>query len=178
MGWNLTQEKKEELLRKKQEKHQELNNLKATSKEDLWRADLTEFLQKLDEVEQKQLEDQQCQPKGKKGAKKGTKKPVPMSEEKGIRIEPKISDDMKRKASAAVEEKKRKESKTTLKKEPKVKKLKDEPDEFDDMADDKEHNKSLSDRLGLDAKHNLKSNTNTKKTKKDTAKITEFFKKE
>jgi len=176
--WNLTQEKKEELLRKKQEKHQELNNLKATSKEDLWRADLTEFLQKLDEVEQKQLEDQQCQPKGKKGAKKGTKKPVPMSEEKGIRIEPKISDDMKRKASAAVEEKKRKESKTTLKKEPKVKKLKDEPDEFDDMADDKEHNKSLSDRLGLDTKQSLKSNTNTKKTKKDTAKITEFFKKE
>merc|ERR1712228_510664 len=51
--WNLTQEKKEELLRKKQEKHQELNNLRATSKEDLWRTDLTEFLQKLDEVEQK-----------------------------------------------------------------------------------------------------------------------------
>merc|ERR1712165_635054 len=89
-----------------------------------------------------------------------------------------MGDDMKRKASAAVEEKKRKESKTTLKKEPKVKKLKDEPDEFDDMADDKEHNKSLSDRLGLDTKHNLKSNTNTKKTKKDTTKITEFFKKE
>merc|ERR1712061_943345 len=87
--WNLTQEKKEELLRKKQEKHQELNNLRATSKEDLWRTDLTEFLQKLDEVEQKQLEDQQCQPRGKKGAKKGTKKPVLMSEEKGIRIEPK-----------------------------------------------------------------------------------------
>merc|ERR1711997_550349 len=72
--WNLTQEKKEELLRKKQEKHQELNNLRATSKEDLWRTDLTEFLQKLDEVEQKQLEDQQGQPRGKKGAKKGTKK--------------------------------------------------------------------------------------------------------
>ena len=38
--WSLTFEKKEELLRKKDEKVHELNVLRGTSKEDLWRKDL------------------------------------------------------------------------------------------------------------------------------------------
>jgi DNA topoisomerase-2 len=47
--WTLTHEKKEELLRKKQEKHKELEKLRATSKEDLYREDLKEFVKKLDD---------------------------------------------------------------------------------------------------------------------------------
>merc|ERR1719495_2808228 len=50
--WNLTQEKIDELCKKRDEKRQELNELKATSKEELWRRDLREFLAKLDEVEE------------------------------------------------------------------------------------------------------------------------------
>ena len=56
--WSLTLEKKEDLLRKKQEKHQELAKLRETSKEDLWGEDLKEFLKKLDEFEAQQLENQ------------------------------------------------------------------------------------------------------------------------
>ena len=49
--WNLTQEKKDEICRKRDDKQQELEKLKATTKEDLWETDLEEFMLKLDEVE-------------------------------------------------------------------------------------------------------------------------------
>lgn len=55
--WSLTAEKIEELLRKKDDKHKELEDLKRTSKEELWERDLKEFLTKLDEVELKERED-------------------------------------------------------------------------------------------------------------------------
>ncbi len=55
--WSLTAEKKDELIRKKEEKQKELDELRRTSKEDMWRKDLKEFLKKLDEVEAKERED-------------------------------------------------------------------------------------------------------------------------
>lgn len=55
--WSLTAEKKDELIRKKEEKQKELDELRRTSKEDMWRRDLREFLKKLDEVESKERED-------------------------------------------------------------------------------------------------------------------------
>merc|ERR1719495_2688726 len=55
--WNLTQEKIDELCKKRDEKKQELDDLKATPKEVLWRRDLQEFLAKLDEVEEGERRD-------------------------------------------------------------------------------------------------------------------------
>merc|ERR1719369_2480863 len=52
--WNLTKEKKEELCKKRDDKQQELERLKATSKEQLSETDLDEFSSKLDEVEAKE----------------------------------------------------------------------------------------------------------------------------
>merc|ERR1719495_3105862 len=81
--WNLTQEKIDELCKKRDEKRQELNELKATSKEELWRRDLREFLAKLDEVEEgERMDDEEGgggsgearpagKPKGLKGKSKG-----------------------------------------------------------------------------------------------------------
>lgn len=179
--WSLTLERKEDLLRKKKEKQQELEKLKATSKEDLWREDLKEFLKKLDEVEQKQLEDQQIPTK--KGAKKkdGAKKKVALapSPSKGIRVVPKISDELKRKASAAVAAKDKKAAKNAFGKSLNAKMAEfDEPDEFDDMADDKEHNRSLSDRLGFSLKAEEKpKKVKVKKESSGTVKGTKHGKK-
>lgn len=66
--WHLTLEKKNELLRKKDEKCTELEILKKKSPSDLWNEDLDELLQKLDEVEEKERLDELGEP-GKKGAK-------------------------------------------------------------------------------------------------------------
>lgn len=57
--WNLTYEKKEDLLRKRDLKLEELEILKKKTPKDLWIADLDEFLVKLDEVERKEIEEQQ-----------------------------------------------------------------------------------------------------------------------
>ena len=46
--WNLTQEKKDAIVKNRDERQQELKRLKATTKEDMWRTDLEEFLTKLD----------------------------------------------------------------------------------------------------------------------------------
>ena len=50
--WEITQEKIDELREEKEKKEQDLEDLRATPKEDLWRRDLEEFLTKLDEVEE------------------------------------------------------------------------------------------------------------------------------
>ena len=56
--WNfLAQDKIEELGKERDKKEQELTELKATSKEELWRLELQEFLAKLDEVEEGERRD-------------------------------------------------------------------------------------------------------------------------
>ncbi|KAG8198803.1 hypothetical protein JTE90_007107 [Oedothorax gibbosus] len=96
--WSLTLEKKEELLRKRDEKIQELQDLKAKSPSDLWLKDLEVFEEELDKVEQKEREDENSQPKlqKKKGAKKNnTDQHKPSAS--GERISPIVDDNHKKK---------------------------------------------------------------------------------
>merc|ERR1719474_941180 len=147
--WNLTQEKIDELCKKRDEKRQELNELKATSKEELWRRDLREFLAKLDEVEEgERMDDEEgggggggeTKPVGKatKGKSKGkggaVVKADTLPSKHAVRVEPKVSDDLKAKVVQAAALKVRKQTK---KEEGKVKDV--ERDEFDEMADDKQN---------------------------------------
>uniref|UniRef100_A0A2S2Q8Z8 DNA topoisomerase 2 n=1 Tax=Sipha flava TaxID=143950 RepID=A0A2S2Q8Z8_9HEMI len=70
--WHLTLEKKNELLRKKEEKCTELDILKKKTPIDIWNEDLDEFLIKLEEVEEKERLDELGDEGGKtKGAKSG-----------------------------------------------------------------------------------------------------------
>ena len=146
--WSLTQEKKEELIRKKKEKKAELEKLRGTTKEDLWIHDLEEFLEKLDEVEQKEREDASAVIQGKAKGGKGKKglKMEAMPSPQGIRVAPKIPDELRIKASKAAAAKDRKVNKIAKKLD---RDLKEDPaDEFDDMINDKDKRKSLSEKLG------------------------------
>jgi DNA gyrase/topoisomerase IV, subunit A. len=103
--WSLTKERKDDLLKKKDEKHQELRHLRDMSKEDLWKKDLSEFIEKLDEVEAKELEDQKSGV-SKDKALKGMGKKKKVKEEAlpspvGIRIIPRIAEELKNKAAKA-----------------------------------------------------------------------------
>jgi DNA topoisomerase-2 len=57
--WNLTLEKKEEILRQQREKSQELNNIKVKTPDQLWLDDLDEFRVELEKVEAQEKEDMQ-----------------------------------------------------------------------------------------------------------------------
>ena len=150
--WNLTLEKKEELLRKKNEKHQELELLKRTSKSDLWRNDLKEFSKKLDEFEEQQAEEERqqaakAQNKKDRGFKGKKVKIEVMPSPHGIRVVPKIPEEMRKKAAAAAAAKDRKGKGV-----PKKSAVEEEKDEFDMMIDDKDLNTSLSEKLGFEKK--------------------------
>merc|ERR1712083_776739 len=96
--WNLTQEKKDSIIKNRDERQQELKRLKATTKEEMWRTDLDEFLTKLDEVEAQEIADQneaaagsklkKAKGKGGKGAKIEFRPSA-----HAIRIDPVIADD-------------------------------------------------------------------------------------
>jgi len=151
--WNLTQEKKDSIVKNRDERQQELKRLKATTKEDMWRTDLEEFLTKLDEVEAQEIADQNeaaasskmKMVKGGKGAKIEFRPSA-----HAIRISPVIADDLKAKVSKAVAAKERKEKGEVKKKV--VKKEEEELDEFDLMAADKGLDISLSKKLGTPPK--------------------------
>lgn len=55
--WSLTFERKEELLKKRDNKIAELQTLEKKTPKDLWREDLDAFLAKLEEFEAKQNEE-------------------------------------------------------------------------------------------------------------------------
>lgn len=57
--WMLTEEKKNELLRQRDNKLAELEVIRKKSKQDLWREDLDTFAAKLDEVEEKERRDEE-----------------------------------------------------------------------------------------------------------------------
>merc|ERR1711899_532535 len=146
--WSLTQEKIDDLLKKKGDKHAELRRLQQKEPADLWNDDLDEFLVKLDEVEAQEREDAVVGV-GKAGkAAKGKKNlktealPSPM----GIRVAPRIPDELRTKAAKAVAAKERKESKVAKKLE---KEIVVSEDEFDGMVNDKEKRKSLGERVGF-----------------------------
>merc|ERR1719495_1238365 len=175
--WNLTQEKIDELCKKRDEKRQELNELKATSKEELWRRDLREFLAKLDEVEEgERMDDEEggggggeTKPVGKatKGKSKGKGgalvKADTLPSKHAVRVEPKVSDDLKAKVVQAAALKVRKQTK---KEEGKVKDV--ERDEFDEMADDKQNVRqriNSGDNAKVKKQRNESGSAKTKQTK-------------
>ncbi|KAH8018551.1 hypothetical protein HPB51_008787 [Rhipicephalus microplus] len=56
--WSLTMERKDDLLKKRDEKREELEVLRRKSPENLWEEDLDAFSAKLDEVEQAQRDEE------------------------------------------------------------------------------------------------------------------------
>ena len=85
-----------------QDKHHELKVLRDMTKEDLWRKDLTEFLEKLEEVERQEREDDAVAlnkakggsaGKGGKGKLKAEVAPSPQ----GIRVAPRIAEELRTK---------------------------------------------------------------------------------
>jgi len=152
--WNLTQEKKDEICKKRDEKQKELRALVGTTIEQLWERDLDEFIKKLDEVEAAEAaEAAEGVPeagkgggkKAAKGGKKGAIKMEVLPSAHAIRIEPRIADDLKVKSAKAAAAKERKANKEEKKAKKKVEK---EDDEFDEMTKDKSLNGSLSQRVG------------------------------
>ncbi|XP_049270629.1 DNA topoisomerase 2-alpha [Rhipicephalus sanguineus] len=73
--WSLTQERKDDLLKKRDEKREELQVLRRKSPENLWEEDLDAFSAKLDEVEQAQRDEENSTGvKTTKGSKAGRSK--------------------------------------------------------------------------------------------------------
>ncbi|XP_054716162.1 DNA topoisomerase 2-alpha-like [Uloborus diversus] len=139
--WSLTKEKKDELLKKRDEKFKELNDLKSKSPSDLWKADLNEFMLELDRIEEQELAEEADVPKvkaktqGKKRKVAEESKPSAFAE----RVIPHIDDEFKKKYDKKPKvpgESKRgkKKDDTTIKKE--------EEEDEDDIK-----NVSLADRI-------------------------------
>ncbi|KAK4311799.1 hypothetical protein Pmani_016723 [Petrolisthes manimaculis] len=172
--WCLTKERKDEILKQRDQKTQELKLLKDKSPEDLWNDDLDAFMTELDAVEKEERENEQST-MGKKagGAKKGTKKNATVSFDTkpsttAVRIVPQVDFEVKRRAEKA-----------TAAKENKAKKVKKEAavvetDMFDEIVS-ANTGKSLAARLG-NSPDAIAKNARTKKpagekqTKKGTPK--------
>lgn len=104
--WSLTHEKKEELIRKRDEKLQELKDLQKKSPSDLWEADLDNLLKLMDECEEEEKEASEVKivPKKPKGAGGGRAKKAPqvttqdcLPDPYGRRVVPELDDEMKKK---------------------------------------------------------------------------------
>uniref|UniRef100_A0A8C9LDZ3 DNA topoisomerase 2 n=1 Tax=Pavo cristatus TaxID=9049 RepID=A0A8C9LDZ3_PAVCR len=107
--WYLTKEKKDELCKQRDNKEKELEDLKCKSPSDLWKEDLAAFVEELDAVEAKQMQDEMAGITGKplkaKGGKQGGRQKVTkaqLAEVKpsphGIRVVPRITAEMKAEA--------------------------------------------------------------------------------
>ena len=160
--WNLTQEKKDNLCKNRDDRNQELKRLQATTIKTMWKKDLDDFVTKLDEVEKKENEDlanaaeaaaKMKKTTGKKG--KGIKMEA-LPSAHAIRVDPVIADDLKAKASKAVAAKERKDKGEDKPKKVK-KEVEEEIDEFDLMASDKALNKSLSQKIGTPTKEKVEN---------------------
>ncbi|XP_028179353.1 DNA topoisomerase 2 isoform X1 [Ostrinia furnacalis] len=114
--WMLTKEKKDELLKQRDQKLAELTALKAKSPSLLWREDLDALLIKLEEVEEaERREESNTNKKSAKAfnaSKKNRKSLMDIApSENGRRVEPKISEDLIKRIQAAEKAKTRKEIK-------------------------------------------------------------------
>ncbi|XP_047738579.1 DNA topoisomerase 2-alpha isoform X2 [Hyalella azteca] len=146
--WSLTKERKEDLLKKEQEKKHELETLQAKSESDLWNHDLDVFIEELDKVEAKEREEERVAKENlaSKDKKAGGKKkkallevmPSPMGE----RIQPRIDAEMRKKAE--------KSAAAGAAKAGRPKKRDNPDDDHDDLDDLVSANtgKSLASRLG------------------------------
>ncbi|XP_059617656.1 DNA topoisomerase 2 isoform X2 [Phlebotomus argentipes] len=140
--WMLTEEKKRELLNKKDTKLNELNILKQKTPEDLWKADLDNLEAKLDEVEKKERDEMASsmvtplKGKGKKetGARglrliKGEKSEI-YPAVNGDKVEFRITAELVKKFEKAVAASQGVKKEKAPKKE---KKVKEETEEMDDL---------------------------------------------
>ncbi|XP_017879111.1 DNA topoisomerase 2 isoform X2 [Ceratina calcarata] len=136
--WSLTKERKDELLRNRDEKIAELKRLQAKTPMSLWKDDLQQLLDKLNDIEEKEQKEEL------KSRMNIKKPPVKFYNTDDVRrIEPIIDTELKKKidkANIASKDKKEGIKRQKIKKEPT-----DEKDEFDLLAD--ANNKPLEDRL-------------------------------
>ncbi|XP_076167856.1 DNA topoisomerase 2 isoform X2 [Ptiloglossa arizonensis] len=171
--WSLTKERKDDLLRQRDDKLAELSRLQLRTPVSLWKEDLDNLLSELNKLEDKEQKEEQ------KSAKLIKKPPSKIYASNSIRrIVPTIDIELKKKIEKA--EIVSKDKKEGIKKQPKVKKeLTEEKDEFDLMVE--AGAKPLDDRVGnspekkTSSKRRLKQTTlpfkrNRKKEKNDKKK--------
>lgn len=128
--WALTLEKKNELLKKKDEKFQEYEVLKKKSPSDLWNEDLDAFVAKLEEVEAKEREEEQTMSKKTSKDMKKKDKTVKLTSKKklemardslpspsAVRVAPKIDEELMKRVERAQALKESKEKKSKIKTE-------------------------------------------------------------
>ena len=121
---NLTQEKVNEICEKSENKRQELLQLQATSIKELWKHDLDEFMKKLDEVEQNDI-DEGAKGGEKKGKMTGQVKADTLPSKSATRYKPKVGEKLKAAAAKVRKAAKNGEGKVEVVK-----------DEFDAMAEE------------------------------------------
>ncbi|KAK8401478.1 hypothetical protein O3P69_001004 [Scylla paramamosain] len=161
--WSLTLERKNEILKNRDEKTQELRLLKEKSPSDLWINDLDCFLEQLDAVDAEERDGEKPKkPRKKKArddddddedfeigkaAKKKSKKAADANETKpsafGERVVPLIDQELKKKFEKAAALKEKEKGKKTKKEA----RESGEPDEFDELVA-ANTGKSLASRLG------------------------------
>ncbi|KZC12629.1 PREDICTED: DNA topoisomerase 2 [Dufourea novaeangliae] len=137
--WSLTKEKKDDLVKQRDEKLAELKRLQNRTSVSLWKEDLENLLNEMKKLEEQERKEEQ------KMAKNIKKPPTKFYSSENIRrIVPMINDELKKKIERA--DTLSKDKKEGIKR-PRVKKESvEEKDEFDNLVD--ANAKSLEDRLG------------------------------
>ncbi|GLG97265.1 DNA topoisomerase 2 [Gryllus bimaculatus] len=142
--WSLTLERKNQLLKQRDERLQEYEHLRKKSPESMWREDLDALLAKLKEVEEEEKKSAEMVPsKGKKaGGGKGPRS-LPLETKPsahGSRVAPKFDNEMLKKLEKIDKPKGKRVKKAD------ASATAEDQDEFDDLID--KPTKSLKDRLG------------------------------
>lgn len=147
--WMLTEERKNELLKQRDAKLTELNILKSKTKYDLWLADLEALEKKLNEVEEKERQEElntnakaskAAKSKGKAAASGGRKRVEKSSvgdlypSEDGIKVEFKITEETLKKYEKMDSAVERKKTGATKKPKASADANDEEHDEFDDIV--------------------------------------------
>lgn len=167
--WSLTKEKKDELLRQKDDKLTELKRLQARTPISLWKEDLDNLLNELNRLEEKERKEEQ---KSKQCIKKPPSKYYTSDDIR--RIVPIIDTELKRKiekADIVSKDKKEGIKKQRVKKEPV-----EDKDEFDVLIE--ANAKSLDDRLGNSPEKIEKKAAGRKRLKQTTLPFKSKVKKE
>ncbi|XP_076297537.1 DNA topoisomerase 2 isoform X2 [Lasioglossum baleicum] len=167
--WSLTKERKDDLLRQRDEKISELKKLQSRTPVSLWKEDLDNLLSELNKVEEKERKDEQ------KSSKTIKKPPTKFySPETVRRVVPVIDTELKKKIEKAdIVSKDKKEG---IKK-PRVKKEStEEKDEFDALVD--ANAKPLEDRVGSSPEKIEKKATGKRALKQSTLPFKAKVKKE
>ena len=106
--YSLTLEQKEKLLKEKGNVEKQLADLKKKTPNDLWKADIEDFLETLDKFEKDMAKnlaeaDEKVQSKAKKGKRKGGKLVLDIDpSSQGDRVSPSVTDKMKKDSAPKV----------------------------------------------------------------------------